>query len=303
MNTSTKTEGYSLGQGLRLRISDFSRLVKFRLSALAVFSAFMAYLLALPNGVEGSAVLVLVLGGFLVTAAASILNQVLEKDYDKLMKRTAERPLAAGRMEVSQAVLLAGLFSVLGLLLLSSFNALTGVLAALSLISYAFIYTPMKRVSPLAVWVGAVPGALPMAIGWVAATGSIGAPAVFLFSAQFLWQFPHFWAIAWLAHEDYVRAGFHLLPTKEIDGRNRQTALQAALYALGLVPLSWVPYFIGMSGIWAAWSLTICSVIYFAYACKLYRNCNREAALHLMFSSFFYLPVMLMALWFDRLVA
>jgi protoheme IX farnesyltransferase len=300
MNNRTSTQSNYWRLSLRQALRDFSLLVKFRLSMLAVFSAFMAYVLA-SSSYRWNDLAILAIGGFLVTGAASILNQVLEKDYDKLMHRTANRPLASGRMEVSNAVLLAGFFSVFGLIALAYFNTLTAVLGALALVSYAFIYTPMKRVSPIAVWIGAVPGALPMVIGWVAAMGEIQAPAIFLFSVQFLWQFPHFWAIAWLAHEDYSRAGFHLLPTKELDGRNKQTALQAALYALFLVPMSILPLWLKMTGYFAVVALFLVSLLYLGYACKLYLRCDRKSALQLMFSSFLYLPIMLLALWLDKL--
>ena len=161
------------------------------------------------------AVLLLGVGGFLVTGAANALNQVLEKDYDKLMKRTANRPLAAERMTTSTAVLMAGLMCLLGTFCLSAFNAWAGLLGMLSMVLYAFVYTPMKRFSPLAVVVGAIPGALPLMIGCVAVEGYLSGLAIALFAIQFFWQFPHFFAIAWVGDEDYKRAGFNLLPNKK----------------------------------------------------------------------------------------
>jgi len=302
MSNETKqvSSSQQLGSGLRQKLRDYQLLFKFRLSMLVVFSACIAFLLASPQA-TAQQLLLLTASSCLITWAASALNQVLEKDLDKLMSRTANRPLAAGRMEVSEAVLAAGLMSAVGLILLASFNPVSAVLGALSLISYAFIYTPMKRVSPAAVWVGAIPGALPMAIGWTAATGSLGVGAVFLFSVQFFWQFPHFWAIAWLAYEDYAKAGFYLLPTKEKDGRTRASALQALAYALVLLPISIVPVYIGLTGWVSASVMFALAAVYSWYALRLYIDCTPQAARRLMFSSFFYLPVVLIALLLDKI--
>lgn len=245
--------------------------------------------------------LALAIGGFCVTGAAAALNQVLEEEHDKLMKRTANRPIAAGRMGSSEAVLLAGILSVIGLMILGAFNPTTAMLAALSLVTYAFIYTPMKRVSPAAVWVGAIPGALPMAIGWVAAGNPLGPEAIFLFSIQFFWQFPHFWAIAWVAYQDYSKAGFYLLPSKSKDGRDRSTALQTVFYAACLLPMSILPYYFGISGWVACTTMLILGVVYLAYAINLYQKCTAHAARKLMFASFFYLPIVLIVLILDKI--
>jgi protoheme IX farnesyltransferase len=293
-NTTSITKGF--GQKLK----DYQLLFKFRLSMLVVFSACITYCLAAP-AVNWQDLSILSLSSCLITWAASALNQVLEKDTDKLMTRTANRPLAAGRMEVSEAVLAAGLMSVLGLILLAYFNPISTVLGALSLISYSFIYTPLKKVSPAAVWVGAVPGALPMAIGWVAATNQFGAEALFLFSIQFFWQFPHFWAIAWIAYEDYSKAGFYLLPSKEKDGRNRSTALQSVVYALCLIPISFCPIYLNISGGVAVTVMLLGALVYTFYAVRLYMECNQQAARKLMFASFFYLPIVLIVLLLDKI--
>ncbi|CAG0896023.1 unnamed protein product, partial [Darwinula stevensoni] len=218
--------------------------LKVRLTALVVFSAVIAYLISADGDINWNALGVLALGGFLVTAAANALNQVLEREYDKLMKRTADRPLPAGRMTISAALLAAGLMSLVGVALLTSLNPMTGFLGTISLISYAFIYTPMKRVSPIAVFIGAFPGALPMAIGSVAVTGILTSVSLVLFAIQFLWQFPHFWAIAWVGHEDYSKAGFRLLPShnNELDA---SIGFYSFLYALALLGVSILPYFMG----------------------------------------------------------
>ncbi|MCP4437727.1 MAG: protoheme IX farnesyltransferase [Aureispira sp.] len=285
---------------MKQKISDYKLLTKFRLSLLVVFSASIAFILGSSSFIWQD-LLILSLGGFLLSGAASALNQVLEKDLDKLMTRTAKRPLADGRMDVSEAVLVAGLMSVTGLILLAYFNALAAVFGAISLVSYAFVYTPLKRVSPIAVWVGAIPGSLPMVIGWIAATGSLGPEALLLFSIQFFWQFPHFWAIAWVAYEDYAKAGFYLLPSKEKDGRNKSTALQAIFYALCIVLISPLPWVLGMTGIISMIVMFLASMVYLWYAVRLYQKCDKKSALKLMFSSFVYLPVVLITLVIDKL--
>jgi protoheme IX farnesyltransferase len=282
------------------RIDDYKALTKFRLSSLVVFSAATAYLLGVRGAFSLTELFMLVLGGFLVTGASNALNQVLERDYDRLMTRTADRPLPAGRMDVSEAVLAAGLMSGIGILIFALFfNAQSAMLSTLSLISYSFIYTPMKRVSPLAVWIGAVPGALPMMIGWVAATGYIGVEGWFLFTVQFFWQFPHFWAIAWVSFEDYAKGGFFLLPSRE--GRDKASALQCVLYALALVPIGLLPWWTEMTG-WAfSATMVVLGLGYVAYSLRLYASCALSDARKLMFYSFAYLPIVLIGLLIDLL--
>ena len=294
-NTVTLDQSISLKQPASFsRIKDLALLVKFRLASLVVFSAVMSYLIAAGDGFSWQAILALGLGGFLVTGAANSLNQVLEKDYDKLMTRTALRPLAAGRMQSSTAVLIAGISSVAGILLLSLFNPLTAMLGMLSLLLYSFVYTPLKRFSPLAVWVGAIPGALPCMIGVVAFEGEITFLAIVLFFIQFLWQFPHFWAIAWLADEDYKRAGFQLLPTNK--GKDDpQIALQCTAYALALIPISILLFVLGNMGGMAFGVLLVAAVVYTFFGYKFFKEFNRKSARALMFCSFVYLPVVLVA--------
>ncbi len=299
--STTKSTNAGLSRFLKQKLNDYKLLVKFRLSLLVVFSAFITFLIG-SSVISFQALLILSLGGFMVTGAANALNQVFEKDYDKLMKRTSNRPVAAGRMEVAEAVLLSGLMSVSGLLLLATFNAETAFLGALSLLSYAFIYTPMKRVSPVAVWIGAIPGALPMAIGWVAAGGNLFGPEVLLlFSIQFFWQFPHFWAIAWVSYEDYSKAGFYLLPSSNADGRDRGTALQTVFYSLCLVPMGFLTYYLNISGHIACVVIGLMGLVYLSYALNLYKECTDKAARKLMFASFVYLPVVLIVLVLDKI--
>lgn len=300
MATNTDTTG--IGTLIGQKIKDYKALVKFRLALSVVFSACTAYYLG-TNAFLWSNFMILGFGGFLVTAAANALNQVLEKETDKLMARTLNRPLPAGRMEMSEAVLLAGIMGAGGILMLAYFNPVTAVLGAFSLVSYAFIYTPMKRVSPAAVWIGAVPGALPMAIGWVAAssTGEIGIEAIFLFSLQFLWQFPHFWAIAWLSYEDYAKAGFYLLPSHKKDGRTKGTVLQIIFYVLCLIAISFVPWYLQISGLIAGVVMLLSGIVFLWYALRLYKQCTKIAARQLMFASLFYQLIVFIALMLDKI--
>lgn len=276
-------------------------LVKFRLTLTVVFSSLMAFLIAATGPVNWLALAVLAAGGFLVTGAANALNQVLERDYDSLMKRTAGRPLAAGRMSVSEAVIAAGFMSLFGITFLALFNPWAAFFGTLALVTYAFLYTPMKRLSPSAVAIGAVPGALPALIGCVAAQGELTFLGLSLFALQFLWQFPHFWSIGWLGHEDYTRAGYKMMPTNRRGERDRRIGLQAFLYALFLVPVGLIPFMLGVSGWASAAAVAALSLAYAWFGWKFYRAGSRKAALQLMFFSFAYIPVSLVALFADKL--
>lgn len=293
-------ENVGLIATIRQKIQDYKLLVKFGLNMFVVFSATAAYLTTTGGNASLTKVITLSIAGFLITGAANALNEVLERDFDKMMNRTANRPLAAGRMTSSEAVLAAGLMSLVGLTLLATFNPLTVFLGSLSLISYAFVYTPLKRVSPIAVLVGAIPGALPVMIGSVAETGVLTPLALALFAIQFLWQFPHFWAIAWIADEDYKKAGFNLLPSKE--GKlDEGVGWNAFMYAIFMIPVGLTPFALGNTGIVSAFIVTILGIVYSFYAFQLYKKCNREAARKLMFSSFFYLPIAQIALVLDKI--
>ncbi|MEY3050615.1 MAG: hypothetical protein RLY31_400 [Bacteroidota bacterium] len=281
---------------------DLGMLVKFRLSLTVVFSAVLAYLIAWPTAERVSLVpvLVLALGGFCVAGAANALNQVLERDYDRLMKRTADRPVASGRMSISDGVLTAGLLSVAGLMLLATFNPWTALFGALALLSYAFLYTPMKRISTAAIAIGALPGALPVLIGCVAAEGQVSSLSLTLFAIQFFWQFPHFGAISWLGFEDYQQAGFRFVANSAGEW-DRSIGLQGFVYALTLVPLSILPWWTGMTGLISMAIVCLLGGAYAWLSWRLYRSNERKAALALMFFSFFYLPLALMAYWLDKI--
>ena len=294
------TQKLNFSAAIKQKIDDYKVLVKHRLNLLVVFSAAMAYITTAQGAINWKELMILSLGGFLVTGAANALNEVLEKDYDKQMKRTENRPLATGRMTASEAVLAAGLMSLAGLMLLALFNPLAVLLGSLSLISYAFVYTPMKRVSPIAVLIGAFPGALPVLIGSVAVTGTITSLGMALFVIQFLWQFPHFWAIAWMADEDYKAAGFNLLPSKE--GKlDSSVGWNSFMYTLFMIPASIAPFALGKTGLFSAIILSIAAVIFAYFAFQLYKKCTREAARQLMFCSFFYLPIAQIALALDKI--
>ena len=283
-------------------LKDLSLLIKMRLTITVVFSSLLAFIIAVnPNDFSITALLLLSLGGFLITAAANILNQVLERSFDAKMKRTSNRPLAAGRMKVTDAVLLAGVFSLLGIVALALFNPLTSFLGTFALVSYAFIYTPIKRISPVAVAVGAVPGALPVLIGCVAAQGSLTLLGMSLFAFQFLWQFPHFWSIGWLGFEDYSKAGYKLMPTNG-DGRiDHRIGIQSVLYVIFLFPVSVLPYYLGISGWVSLIVVFLMTLVYLFFAVRFKINFNRQSALALMFSSFLYIPVSLIAFLLDKI--
>lgn len=279
---------------------DFGLLVKFKLSLMVLFSALISYAIAGAGKVPALGVVLLGVGGFLVTGAANALNQVLERDYDRLMPRTADRPVATGRMSVSTAVLLAGLMALFGVSILSLFNPLTGFIGMLSLITYAFIYTPLKRSSPLAVVVGAIPGALPLVIGCTAWQGTITSTAMMLFTIQFLWQFPHFWAVAWVADEDYKRAGFYLLPSRNGE-KNETTGLLSFLFCGMMLVNAGIGYWTGFSGFAATLALMLING-YFAYRCwQLFKDCSMKSARLQMFTSFWHLPLSLIILLLDKI--
>jgi len=290
------------GEGSLLwqKLQDYKLLVKFRLTMTVVFSSVVAFLIASSGAINWAAVAILAMGGFLVTGAANALNQVLEKDYDKLMKRTAGRPLAAGRMSVSEAVMSAGFMAMFGITLLALFNPWAAFLGTLALVIYAFLYTPVKRLSPIAVVVGAIPGALPTMIGCVAAQGELTLLALVLFSIQFFWQFPHFWSIAWLGFEDYSKAGYQMVPGDGGQSPSRSIGMQAFIYALFLLPVVIAPYYMGVVGWVSTLIALVLTLSYVGFSWRFYKQASRKAALQLMFFSFTYIPVVLLAMFADK---
>ena len=277
-------------------LKDFKNLVKLRLTFLVVFSASISFLIGTDGDIHWINWIKLIIGGFLVTSAANGFNEIIEKDLDKLMARTADRPLPSGRMNNGQALVLSLLMGISGTYLLGSLNLLTGILSVFSILFYAFIYTPLKQKSPIAVFVGAIPGALPPLIGYVAAHGKIDEIALILFGIQFVWQFPHFWAIAWVLDDDYKKAGFRLLPTTH---RDRTSAVITFISTLILIPVSLLPTIYGFGGNVIAGVSIICGLIFSYQAFVLVKKMDIKSAKSLMFGSFIYLPIVQLVLLFN----
>jgi protoheme IX farnesyltransferase len=276
---------------------SFFKLTKFTLSALVVLSAVITFF-TVADSFNWKQVLAISLGGFLVTAAANGFNQIIEKDLDKLMNRTRLRPLPTGNLSALQAFVFCTVVGLIGTLMLWIFtNPLCGIIGFVSIILYALVYTPLKRVTPFSVFVGAIPGALPTLIGAIAATdgfGHITFLAMLLFFIQFFWQFPHFWAIAWVSHDDYQKAGFFMLPSK--GGRDKGSRSQILVYTLSLFPIALTPFIFNFSG-WMSASVVSCmGLVFIIQAYNLYRSGTIEDARKLMFGSFIYLPLVQLTL-------
>ena len=286
-------------QVLMVKARAYFQLLKFRLSLTVAFSSAIGYMLG-AHELSWTRALLVMLGGLLVTGSANIINQVHERDLDKLMTRTAGRPLPTGVLSPAEAWVFCVLLGAAGLgLLWYCFNPLTAGLSLLSLILYGFIYTPLKTISPICVAVGAIPGGLPPLIGWVAATGYIGVEAWVLFGIQFMWQFPHFWAIAWVADDDYKRAGFKMLPSP--GNRDLRTAFQIMTYTLLLIPLSLLPLEFNIAGRISALVAVVAGILFLLLTVQLMRTQSRKAALRIMFASFLYLPIVQIALVLDKI--
>jgi heme o synthase len=295
-------------KGKNNKLKDYLQLTKPSLNIMVVFSSVICYLLA-PKVVEYDWLMIVLLfaGGFLVTGSANAINMAVEKDTDAIMKRTAKRPVASGRMKASEAWTFAVVTGIIGVGILAYFfNWLSAGLALFSLFLYAFIYTPLKKVNAIAVLIGAFPGALPCLIGWAA-----GNDAIFesengwkdyggwiLFAIQFLWQFPHFWAIAWIAHKDYSGAGFKLLPADK--GPTKFTALQTIIYALLLIPVCVLPYVVNLTGSASLVVVMLANVFLVVQCIRLYVQMDAKAARRVMFSSYIYLPIVLLAYLSDK---
>lgn len=300
MRTLNITED-SIVDFLIFRVKAYTELVKFRLSALVTFSAAFGFILGDSGYLfSWSQFLALIFGGFMITGASGAANEIWERDFDKLMKRTQNRPLPLKQISLSEAYWFASLMAIAGISILWIFtNPLTTVLGILSMVLYIFVYTPLKRVGPIAVFVGAIPGAMPPLLGWTAATGLISHEALILFGIQFIWQFPHFWAIAWVSDEDYKKAGFKLLPSG--GKKDLNTAIQIMIYTLFLLPLGLLPTYFGLTGINSGIVATICGVLFLAQTFSLMKDCSRKSALKIMFGSFLYLPIVQIAYLLDKI--
>ncbi len=312
-NINTPAASLKIAQKVR----DYFLLMKFTLSFTVVFSCVICYLLAPNVQVHNTdtviKVILLFIGGMLVTGSANAINQAVERDTDAVMKRTAKRPVASGRMSVAEANTFAFVAGLAGVFIMYYFfNLPSALLSLFSLFLYAFIYTPLKKVNSIAVLVGALPGALPCLIGWVAGTGVVSPFDEFLvngftfqnfagwalFGIQFLWQFPHFWAIAWVAHGDYSKAGFKLLPADK--GPTNFTAIQAIMYSVLMIPVGILPKLFHISGITSLVIVLIANLFLVFQCIRLYREMDVKAARRVMFSSYIYLPVVLLALLLDK---
>lgn len=309
---------HSTSFSLASKVKDYFILIKFTLSFLVVFSSVVCYLLAPNVTFNWFSVVILFFAGMCITGSANAINQTVEKKTDALMKRTASRPVAAGRMSENEAWTFAIITAGIGIFLMWYwFNFASAILSLFSLFLYAFVYTPLKRVNSISVIVGAFPGALPCLIGWVAGTGFLSPFATFqgisgtgeiiqcfnyggyvLFGIQFLWQFPHFWAIAWLAHKDYERAGFRMLPSQA--GTTKFSAIQTVIYSMMMVPVGMLPFYFNIGGIVSFWILLACNLWMVYVSIQLVIKMSAAAARKVMFSSYFYLMIVFLALIFDK---
>ena len=281
------------------KLKTLVELTKFRLSLLVSFSAIFGYILA-ADKIDMVSLIVLAVSGYMVTGSSVINNQILEVEYDKKMDRTKNRPIPTNRISSFNALIVSFVLMTLGLLLMSLYlNYLTAFISLISLLIYTFIYTPLKRVGPIAVFVGAIPGALPPLIGWVAFSNMISLEALIIFSIQFIWQFPHFWAIAWLCDEDYKKVGFKLLPNR--GKKNLNTALNIMTYTLFLIPLGLLPTIFGITGIISGTIAVVCAILFLIQTFKLIKDYSRKSALKIMFGSFIYLPIVQISYILDKI--
>ncbi len=301
MTKSIETKKPTPSLAVVAKVRDYMLLIKFTLSFTVVFSCVICYLLA-PKVVEydWSMIILLFVAGMLITGSANAINQAVEKDTDALMKRTSKRPVANGSMSQNEAYAFAIIAGIVGVAMMwYYFNLSSALVSAFSLFLYAFIYTPLKKINSIAVLIGALPGALPCLIGWVAGNDDFSLGGWVLFGMQFLWQFPHFWAIAWVAHADYTKAGFKLLPADK--GPTKFTAIQTIMYSVLMIPIGMVPYFIGLTGITSLWIVLVCNLFMVVQSARLYKEMDVKAARRVMFSSYIYLPIVLLALLADKI--
>lgn len=283
-------------------VSDFKEITKMRLALSVVFSSVAGYLLGVET-VNFTTLFLLAFGGYFMVGASNAFNQIIEKDLDALMDRTKNRPIPAGRMTVKTAFIIATVFTILGITILYTINPQTAMFGAISIFLYTCVYTPLKTKTPLAVFVGAIPGAIPFMLGWVAATNDFGIEPGVLFALQFFWQFPHFWAIGWFLYNDYKKGGFFMLPTGKQD---RGTAVQTITYTIWTILVSIVPVF----GVTGQLKLSIVSaVIVFGagvfmlyYAILLFKKMTEKAAKQLMLASVSYITFIQIVYVLDKFI-
>lgn len=283
-------------------IQDFKELTKFRLALSVVFSSIAGYLLGIYEFHFGNLIL-LALGGYAMVGASNAFNQIIEKNLDAKMKRTRNRPIPSGRMSVNTAFAIASILTVIGLSLLFVINPITAMFGAISIFLYVSVYTPLKTMTPLSVFVGAFPGAIPFMLGWVAATGSFGIEAGTLFMIQFFWQFPHFWALGWWLYDDYKDGGFFMLPTGK---RDKGTAIQIILYSIWTLIISVVPV-LGVTGelklsIVSAVLIFGLGLVMLYYAIQLFKNRKTKDARQLMLASVSYITLIQIIYVLDKYI-
>ncbi len=273
-------------------IRNFTEITKLRLSVSVVFSSVAGYLLG-ADSIDFYVLFLLCVGGYCMVGASNVFNQIIERDLDALMERTKNRPLPAGHMTVRTAFILASILTVLGIIVLYTINPITAMFGAISIFMYVSLYTPLKTKTPLSVFVGAFPGAIPFMLGWVAATGEFGIEPGTLFMMQFFWQFPHFWAIGWFLFDDYKKAGFFMLPNGK---RDKGTAIQVILYTIWTVLVSLIPV-LGITGKLYVTPISgtligLLGIGLLYYAIKLYRDKTSTAAKQLMLASVSYITLL-----------
>jgi protoheme IX farnesyltransferase len=301
MKAALNTISYTFS--LKTVFSDFKEITKAGLAISVLFSSIAGYFLGFNNErpFQWSVLIMLIIGGYCMVGASNAFNQVIEKDLDSLMDRTKNRPVPSGRMSSTAALILASLLTIVGISLLYAINPKSAMFGAVSIFLYTSVYTPLKTMTSLSVFVGAFPGAIPFMLGWVAATGDFGIEAGTLFLIQFFWQFPHFWAIGWFLYEDYEKAGFFMLPTGKKD---KGTALQIILYTIWLIVASLLPA-LGWTGKLFI-SPIAATVVFFMglwilyYAVKLYRLRSAKAAKTLMLISVGYITLLQIVYIIDK---
>ena len=296
--TSTAKSSLSIAN----TVKDFKAVTKMGLSLSVVFSSIAGYLLGAET-VSFTVLILLAFGGYFMVGASNVFNQIIERDYDALMERTKDRPIPAGRMSVRTAFILASVLTIMGIVILYSINPQTAMFGAISIFLYTSAYTPLKTKTPLSVFVGAIPGAIPFMLGWVAATNDFGIEPGMLFMLQFFWQFPHFWAIGWFLHDDYQKAGFNMLPTGK---RDKGTAVQAILYTVWTIIVSIVPVF-GFTGklrltVVGAVIVFLVGLVMLYYAIQLFKKMTEKAARQLMLASVLYITLIQIIYVLDKFI-
>lgn len=297
VSTSTKTTS------LAIIFDDFKQITKAGLAFSVVFSSLAGYFLGAET-IHFQTLILLAFGGYCMVGASNAFNQVIEKDLDALMNRTKNRPVPSGRMSVNTALTIAFIFTIIGVITLYVVNPKTAMFGAISIFLYTSVYTPLKTKTPLAVFVGAFPGAIPFMLGWVAATNDFGIEPGILFMIQFFWQFPHFWAIGWMLDEDYKRAGFKMLPTGKKD---KSTAIQIIMYSIWMIVVSIIPVFgftgkLGLS-IPSAIIIFLLGVGMLIFAIRLYNKKDNKSARALMLASVSYISLMQIVYVLDKFLS